>query len=52
MGYFSELAYEIVELADSGMPFEDIAIKCGVSIDDVEEVVSTFHVFETEQGDK
>jgi hypothetical protein len=52
MGYFSELAYDIVELVESGMPLEDVATKCGVSIEDVEEVIETFSGFELEQEDK
>jgi uncharacterized protein (DUF433 family) len=47
MGFFSQLATEILELAEQGSSPEDIAIKFskyGITIEDVEEVLAEFNV--------
>lgn len=46
MGFFSQLATEILELAEEGSSPEDIAIKLSkfdVTIEDVEEVLAEFN---------
>ena len=45
MGYFSELAYEVVELTEQGLSPEDVALKLHLSVEDVEEVLNTFSVY-------
>lgn len=42
MGYFSELAIEILEMAEAGGSPEDIALLLNITVEDVEEVLSSF----------
>jgi DNA-binding CsgD family transcriptional regulator len=43
MGYFSNLAIEVIELAEEGASPDDIAARLNLSVEDVEEIINEFN---------